>query len=346
MLIRRRFVSIMAGCAALSPLTSLREAFAAASPTVSVWKGVVMGAQASMTLVHPQRDKAQALIGECAAEIDRLEAILSLYRSDSALSRLNATGELRDPPNELVELLSFALALSRASGGAFDPTVQPLYRLYADHFAAPDARVVGPTRQAIARVLRVVDYREVEVNADRIRLHRTGMAITLNGIAQGYVTDRVTELLRAAGFDDVLIDLGEARVRGHRPGGGAWRAAIADPRRPRHTLLDLPLGEGAGALPALATSAGAGTRFSADPRLHHLLDPHTGRSANHYLSVSVAAPRATLADGLSTTLSVLAPSSAAALLGSYSSVRAYLIDAQGQLRVHGGSPLGAGTAMS
>ncbi len=343
---RRRFVSIMAGCAVLSPLSSLHDAAAAVSPPVSVWKGVVMGAQASMTLVHPQRAKAQALIRQCTDEIDRLEAILSLYRPGTALSRLNATGELRDPPSELVELLSFGLALSRGSGGAFDPTVQPLYRLYADHFAAPGASAAGPTPQAVARVRRMVDYREVEIDADLIRLHRAGMAITLNGIAQGYVTDRVTELLRAAGFDDVLVNLGEARVRGHRPGGGAWRAAIADPRRPEHTLLDLPLGEDAGALPALATSAGAGTQFSADPRLHHLLDPHTGRSANHYLSVSVAAPRATLADGLSTTLSVLAPSRAIALLDTYPSVRAYLIDPQGQLRVHGAPPLGAGTAIS
>lgn len=332
---RRRFVSIMAGCAALSPLASLSEALAAASPPVSVWKGVVMGAQASMTLVHPQREKARALILECTAEIDRLEAILSLYRSDSALSRLNAAGELRDPPSELVELLSFGLALSRVSGGAFDPTVQPLYRLYADHFAAPDARATGPTPQAIARALRVVDYTGVEVNADRIRLPRAGMAITLNGIAQGYVTDRVTDLLRIAGFDDLLVDLGEARVRGHRPDGGAWRAAIADPHRPRHTLLELPLGKDAGKLPALATSAGAGTPLGPDPRINHLLDPHTGRSANHYLSVSVAAPRATLADGLSTTLSVLAPGRADALLDAYPAARAYLVNAEGKVRVRG-----------
>lgn len=335
MLTRRRLVSIMAGCAALSPLTGLREALATASPTVTVWKGVVMGAQAEMTLVHPRRAKAQALIRECADEIDRLEAILSLYRSDSALSRLNAAGELREPPSELVELLSFGIALSRASGGAFDPTVQPLYRLYADHFAVPGARAAGPTPQAIARVLGSVDYREVEVNADRIRLHRAGMAITLNGIAQGYITDRATDLLRAAGFDDVLVDLGEARVRGHRPGGGAWRAAIADPRRPQRTLLDLTLGEERGALPALATSAGAGTPLGPDPRINHLLDPHTGRSPNHYLSVSVAAPRATLADGLSTTLAVLAPGRADALLDSYPAVRAYLVDADGRVRVQG-----------
>lgn len=341
---RRRFVSIMAGCAALAPLASLREAAAAPLPALSVWKGVVLGAQASITLVHPQRERSQALIGRCAAEIDRLESILSLYRPDSALSRLNASGDLREPPQELVELLSIALALSRDSGGAFDPTVQPLYRLYAGHFDMPGASAAGPAPQAIAQVLRLVDYRGIDVDAQRIRLHRSGMAITLNGIAQGYVTDRVTELLRDAGFDDVLVDLGEVRVRGHRPGGGAWRAALADPRQPARTLLELPLGDEPGAFAALATSAGSGTVFGTDPRINHLLDPHSGRSANRYLSVSVAAPRAVLADGLSTALSVLAPSSAAALLHRHHPVRAYLFDAQGKLRVHGAPIDGADSA--
>ena len=338
---RRRFISILAGCSAVSPLCGIGEALAAAAPTVSVWKGVAMGAQASLTLVHPQRALAQALIGQCTHEIERLEAIFSLYRPASALSRLNARGELNDPPGELVELLSFGLALARHSDGAFDPTVQPLWRLYADHFAAPGARAAGPAPHEIARALRRVGYRQLEVDAGRIRLRRPGMAVTLNGIAQGYVTDRVTELLRAAGFDDVLVDLGEVRVRGQRPTGGMWQAAIADPRDGQRTLFELPLGDSAGALPALATPAGAGTPLGPDPRIHHLFDPHTGRSANHYLSVSAAAPRATLADGLSTTLAVLAPSRAAALLEAYPAVRAYLVDADGRLQVRGsGRPQG------
>jgi len=324
---RRRFISIVASGAAMAPLSTVR---AVAAP--SVWRGTAMGALASMTLVHPDRARAQALIGECVNEIARLEAILSLYRADSALVRLNAAGELQAPPQELLELLSFALVLSRQSEGAFDPTVQPLYRLYADHFAKPGADARGPSRAAIARVLRAVDFNAVEVSAGRVRLRRPGMALTLNGIAQGYVTERIAGRLRAAGFSDVLVDLGEARALGRRPGGGAWRAALADPRDPERSLLELPLGEERGALPALATSAGYGTRFGPDPRLHHLLDPHTGGSANHWLSVSVAAPSATLADGLSTALSILGPTRAAALLGRHAPVRAYVVDAVGTVR--------------
>jgi thiamine biosynthesis lipoprotein len=328
---RRRFVSIVAACAVAGPLPTAR-ATASGAPEAVVWRGIAMGALASMTLVHPDRTKAQALIARCVAEIDRLESVFSLYRSDSALSRLNAVGELPDPPQELVELSSLAVELARISHGAFDPTVQPLYRLYADHFASPDAPAAGPSPQAIARTLRRVGFAGVEIRADRIRFRRPEMAITLNGIAQGYVTDRIADLLRASGFGDVLVDLGEARALGHRADGAPWRAAIANPLDPARTLFELPLGSDAHRLPALATSAGYGTQFGPDPRIHHLLDPRTGRSANLYASVSVMASRATLADGLSTALSILAPARAAGLMATYSSARAYVVGPDGRQR--------------
>lgn len=290
-----------------------------------------MGALASMTLVHPDRAYARTMIARCVAEIERLEAVFSLYRPDSALSRLNATGMLDNPPTELVELLSFSLSLAQVSHGAFDPTVQPLLRLYFEHFSRPGASSEGPSVQAIAQARQRVGFGGVEVAADRIRLRRRGAAITLNGVAQGFVTDRVADLLHANGFGNVLIDLGEGRVLGHRPDGGLWRAAVADPAEPGRTLFELPLGSDRGLSPALATSGGYGTRFGTDPLIHHLLDPRTGRSTNHCASVSVAAPRATLADGLSTTLSIVPPAHRAPLLAHYRSARAWFVDTAGRV---------------
>ena len=150
---RRRFLSILASCAGLAVPGAAR---AVIRPEVTTWRGTALGALASMTLVHPDRAAARAQLGSCLLEIERLEAILSLYRQDSAIVRLNAAGELHAPPHELVELLAFGLSLSHASRGAFDPTVQPLYRLYADHFAVPGADVRGPSRQVITRVLYTV----------------------------------------------------------------------------------------------------------------------------------------------------------------------------------------------
>jgi thiamine biosynthesis lipoprotein len=330
MLDRRRFLAIAATFAAMGSLPA-RGALAAPSAQPAVWKGVAMGALASMTLVHPDRRQAQAMIARCVAEVERLEAVFSLYRPQSALSRLNAEGVLEDPPGELVELLAFSLALAERSHGAFDPTVQPLLRLYFAHFSRPGASPQGPAADAIAAARQAVGFADVEVTPRRIRLGRPGAAITLNGVAQGFVTDRVAELLLASGFGDVLIDLGEGRAIGHGPKGRPWRAAVADPAAPERSLFELPLGGAGGEQQALATSGGYGTRFGPDPRVHHLLDPATGRSANYHASVSIAAARATLADGLSTTLSILPPAKGARLLADYPSVRAWFVDAAGRV---------------
>lgn len=327
---RRRFLAIAASAGSIASLPSLAGASTSTAAT-STWKGVALGASASMTLVHPDRKLARAAIDDCVAEIDRLESIFSLYRPQSALVRLNRSGMLAQPPQELVELLSFALALARRSDGAFDPTVQPLYRLLADHFARPGAAPAGPVPGEIARVLGSVGHRHVELEADIIRLHRPGMAITLNGVAQGFITDRIGDRLRIAGFDDVLVDIGEALALGRRADGHPWRAAVADPLHGDRALFELDIGDAPGALPALATSAGSGTRFGPATQLHHLLDPRTGASASHHAGVTVAAPRATLADGLSTTLSVLAPARARAMLSTWPGVRAWFIEADGRV---------------
>lgn len=327
---RRRFLSIAATAGTLAGLGLPVRATPAVTPG-SVWRGTALGAPAALTLVHPDRRFARATIAACVAEIERLEAIFSLYRPQSAISQLNRDGTLRTPPAELVELLSFALSLARASQGAFDPTVQPLYRTFAEHFAHAGATPAGPGRQAIARAQAAVDHQHVELEAGRIRLHRPGMAITLNGVAQGFITDRVGALLRRTGFEHVLVDVGEALAIGRRADGEPWRAAVADPHEHGRTLFELELGTAPGALPALATSAGGGTRFSPSSRLHHLLDPRSGTSAMHHAAVTVAAAHASLADGLSTALSIIEPSRAAGLLARWPEARAWLVDDQGEV---------------
>src|SRR5690606_25361324 len=125
---RRRFLDMPAAAVTLVCLPAIARAGTGAA-TSSTWTGVALGAPASITLVHPDRAHARATLQACVAEIDRLESIFSLYRPHSALVRLNRAGMLDRPPQELVELLSFGMSLARLSDGAFDPTVQPLYRL-------------------------------------------------------------------------------------------------------------------------------------------------------------------------------------------------------------------------
>lgn len=271
---RRRFLTISAAAAGLAA-TGAR----AAPPRV--WTGVALGARASIRLDHP---RAEAIAARAAAEISRLEGIFSLYRADSALSRLNADAALAMPPAELLECLTLAGTVHRASGGAFDPTVQPLWALWAGRISA-GAR---PEVAELAAARASGGWGDVRLEADGIAL-APGMALTLNGIAQGYVADRVATLLEAEGLTDILIDTGEYRALGGMPGGGDWPVTLAQ--------------GGSLALRgrALATSAPLGTVFDGEGRYGHILDPRTGEPAGPvWRAISVTAPSAALADALST----------------------------------------------
>jgi len=195
---RRRFVSILAA-AGVIPLLPGRPR--AGELQTFTWQGVALGAEARLTLQHSDAGAANTAIAACLTEVARLEAIFSLHRKDSALSRLNRVGRIDDAPAELRELLAAAFVLSQLSNGAFDPTIQPLWQLYADYFTTPGATEKGPSPLTIADAAALVDWRKVECNGASIRLASPGMAITLNGIAQGYITDRVGMVLRERGFE-------------------------------------------------------------------------------------------------------------------------------------------------
>lgn len=320
---RRRFLRISAVAAA----GALLPAFGATLPARRHAKqGVLLGAETQIQLYHPDARTAYSAIDACFAETSRLESIFSLHQPGSALSRLNRAGRLADPPRELVALLNEAAAFSSATDGAFDVTVQPLWALYARHFAASDADPSGPPPWEIQHALTCVDYRRVEVSDTLVRLSRPGMAITVNGIGQGFITDRITEMLHTRGFDNVLVNMGEFRAVGGHADGTPWQVGIADPDRPWRSLGTLSLSDR-----AIATSGAYGTQFDAAGRHHHLFDPRTGTSAHYYRSVSVIAPDATSADALSTGLSALPPEAARAVIDAYREVSAILIGTDGAI---------------
>jgi thiamine biosynthesis lipoprotein len=318
---RRRFLRISATGLATAALPAL----AASGVRLHVWRDVVMGADAEIRLYHRDERAARTAIQDCLAEVRRLESIFSLQLPDSALSRLNAEGFLYDPPAELVRLLNVAAGFSRATGGAFDITVQTLWELFAGHFAQNDADPAGPSQAAIASALAKVGYREITIREEVVAFARPGMSATLNGIAQGFVTDRATEILRTHGFENVLVNMGEMRALSGHPGGTPWRIGIADPKKPWRHLKTVDLAER-----AIATSGGYGTTFDRAGRHHHLFDPRTGRSAHHYRSVSVMAPDATAADALSTGLFILAPADVRRVVTHTREVSALLILADGR----------------
>ncbi|MHA1524792.1 MAG: FAD:protein FMN transferase [Alphaproteobacteria bacterium] len=294
---RRRFIAITAAAAGVGAHSALAAGAMLPGQPV-IWRGAALGARAQITLFHHDARWAQAQLGGIKAEIDRLENLFSLYRENSDLARLNRTGRLANPAIDMIELLSRAIAFTDISNGAFDISVQPLWQLYARHFAKSHPDPAGPSAADLATTLKLVGAAGVRVSAGEISLAQPGMALTLNGVAQGYVTDKITSLLKRAGFADCLVWMGETYGLGTKPDGAPWMAGIASPAGKIATRVAL-------SNRALATSGGYGSPFSTDGRHHHLLDPRTGRSARHYASVSVMAPDATTADMASTALYIL-----------------------------------------
>jgi thiamine biosynthesis lipoprotein len=318
---RRRFLTILAG----TSVAMAGGVQAAASAPLHYWRGTALGAEGSLTLAHADGAKAQAIIAECVAELRRLEDILSLYEPGSALDALNRQGRLDSAPDELVALLAEARTYGELSGGAFDITVQPLWRLYADHFAKADADQAGPPPHEIEAARRLIDFRAIRVEGRRVSL-APGQAVTLNGIAQGWITDRVAELLKARGIENVLVDMGESRAIGDHPEGRPWRLGIPDPSQPSRIRTSFAL-----ANRAASTSGGYGMVFDRAGRFSHILNPETGKPAESWASVTVLAATAARADALSTALTVAPPGEAAALLAKAPDASAILIDHSGRL---------------
>ncbi|WP_394200092.1 FAD:protein FMN transferase [Litoreibacter albidus] len=270
---RRRFLTISAAAIACAGTSTAQPVY--------TWQGVALGARATLRLAHPD---AKAISGRVAAEVLRLENIFSLYRADSALSRLNQTATLENPPFELLECLSLASMVHDKSAGRFDPTVQPLWDVYAQASALGNA----PDEHDIDRAMTLTRWRDVALSPSQITM-RHGMALTLNGIAQGYIADRVADLLQGEGLTDILIDTGEFRAVGGHPDGGAWPVKL-------NVGGSVPL-----KTRALATSAPLGTTFDQGGQLGHILDPRTGRpTLSNWREITVTAPFAALADAVST----------------------------------------------
>jgi thiamine biosynthesis lipoprotein len=313
---RRRVITILGAVAGLPFLPSGDQP--KNTTRLHRWQGSALGSPSRILLHHPDRRAAEQAVAQCVAEIERLEKEFSLYRGHSEIARLNRDGRLDAPSHDLLALLSECQRFSELSGGAFDVTVQPLWDVYAAHFfRSPSPSPHGPDPRAIGRALALVDWQGVDLTSRHIALARPGMGLTLNGIAQGYLTDRIADVLRGNGCDRVLADMGrsETLLVGHRPDGGAWRIGLADPTAPDRVAVTLDLAD-----QCISTSGGYGTKFEATGRHHHLFDPTTGISAGHYIAVSVVAVSTMVADALSTALYVTPPERSRRLLAAFPDV--------------------------
>ena len=280
------------------------SAAASAASQPLVWRErALLGFGTTLWLRAAHHDPATVERGLDAAvqAVRHVEAQMSLFDPASAVSRLNREGSLRHADADLLRVLRLAQQVSARSDGAFDITVQPLWQAWD----AARRAGRGPSTQALAQARALVGWRGLVVGPGDVQLRRAGMALTLNGIAQGYAADLARERLRAHGIEHALLDTGEWAPLGRAPGDRPWTLAVADPRAARadasgaapHAVAALCAGGR-----SVATSSDAHTTFTADRRHHHIFDPRSGASPAQLASVTVVAPSCALADALTKVL--------------------------------------------
>jgi thiamine biosynthesis lipoprotein ApbE len=263
-----------------------------------------MGTALTLTVSAPTRDFALAASEAGAREVERVEALLSTWRADTPLARLNAAapGVATPVPAELFTLLKMIFEWGERTDGAFDPAVAPLVAAWGLRSSGRIPDAAGLARARAASLPSLFTFRESSLVITR---HDALAGIDEGAWGKGWALDRAGAAMRAAGATSFVLDLGGQVLAG----GEETSVAVAHPRSRDRVVATLRLKN------ASASTSGNSERgvVVAGRRIGHLLDPRTGEPASDFGSVTVVAPSALEADVLSTAFFVLGPADGMAL---------------------------------
>ena len=299
-----------------------------AAPALAGWErdeAPIMGTRVGVVAYHEDAARARAAIAAVLSDMRRIDALMSPFKPDSELSRVNREAAERPVPvsEELFELVAESLRWSERTGGAFDITFASVGYLY-DY-----RRAQAPGDQALQQALPGVNYRllKLDPNTRSIRFEREGMRIDLGGIAKGHAVERGAAILRQHGIEHGEVNAGgDTRLLGDR-GGRPWIIGVRDPRDENKLVAKIPLVN-----EAISTSGDYERYFERDGvRHHHIINPRTGRSAEGVQSASIMGPNGVWTDALSTSVFVLGVERGLALIDSLEGYEAVVVDGAGQL---------------
>jgi len=288
----------------------------------------IMGTRISVELWHKNVSLASRCSDEIFAEMHRLDAMMSPFKAHSEISFINnnASTETIEVSDEMAKIIDRSLYFSKISDGAFDITFASIGYRY-------DYREqVEPSHRMIELSLPSINYRHIDLNKNRLRFNDVGVRIDLGGIAKGYAVDRAIQIVKQCGIDEALISAGgDTKILGKKQ-GKPWIIGIQHPRKKNEMALVLPLSN-----TAISTSGDYQRFFIRDgQRIHHIINPATGKSATASWSATVTGPNALATDALSTTIFVLGAKKGIALIETLENIEAVIIDGRGQVHYSSG----------
>ncbi len=294
-----------------------------------------MGTRIELTASTADTATAESAFAEVFADFDRLDNLLSVWKPESEVVRLNAAAGQHPVPvsAETREVLRIARQVSEWTDGAFDVTFGALTGLWK--FDAQDKDGSVPDPREVAAKLPLVDYRAVAVDdrAGTAFLQKAGMKVHLGGIGKGFAVDRAVAILRSHGLRDFMIQAGGDLYVGGYKDGRPWKLGIRDPRGPLDQVFaTLDLTDG-----TFSTSGDYERFFIKDGRrYHHILDLSTGEPARRSRSVTLVTNKAVIADALAKGVFILGPVRGLALVERIPDVEAVIVGANNEVVVSSG----------
>lgn len=325
-------------------------------PTAVRIGGQCMGTSWSAVVTLQPGERAERVGALVQDRLDEVDRALSTWKEDSDLSRLNrAAPDAREgAAADTLEVLRLGRELWEATGGAFDPSVGPLTRLWG--FGSYEVQQTAPTPEEVATALEQVGLddllmgepgivvqgtveqgtEESEVTAGWIARSRDDLEIDASAVAKGYGVDVAAAALLASGHDEFMIEVGgELVLSGRNPEGIPWRIGVDDPLPPAGSDPLSPMALAPRPPIARLSMTRGGVATSGDYRnvrrvgsrlVSHVIDPRTGYPIDHDLaSATVIAPTCAEADGLATATMVLGPIEGLELLEALEGVEGYLL---------------------
>lgn len=295
----------------------------------------VMGTELVLiAYTSPTHDEAatRAALRAAYRRFVEIERLMSEWRADSEISRLNAAAGRPVPlSSETLGVLEKSLWAAQVSDGAFDITFAPLSEVWKFGDAAESPPRV-PSAEEVKRRIAHVDYR-------RIRLDKAAGTATLGaetriglgGIAKGYAVDQAAKILRSSGLSAFLVQAGgDLYGAGTKPDGSPWVSGIQDPRGARGSFFAaIELTDH-----AFSTAGDYARAYIVEgKRYHHILDPKTGYPARLCRSVTIWAPDATVADAVDDAVFILGPKRGLELIEALDGVGAVIVDAHNKVWV-------------
>jgi FAD:protein FMN transferase len=283
-----------------------------------------MGTVYEIAVYDESAEHASQAIDKAFAEIVRLDNMLSNFKPESDLSRLNRDGHfhVEKVPADLYRVIEESVKYSKVSGGKFDITVGPLVDLWKA--ALRGDRV--PAQEEQEKLRACVGYEKIElIPPDKVEFHSPCMRIDVGSIGKGYAVDRAVEILRANGIKNALVDAGQSSIygMGSPPGLGAWEVHLRDPsNRVDPTVM---LNEN-----SVSTSEQTPPSLLGNETAGHIIDPENGKPLETKYALSIVAKTGTASDALSTTLLLVGPEKGKLIVKQLADAAAIWVAADGE----------------